>query len=174
MIEIIDNFLPKKLENFLEQIFTDQSPVKIPLYFTPNITYGSDEEFNPSFSSEFYPHLIQNSNLLLNVLYFFAYSKDLYIIDIIRAKAITQIASPSPGPNSPHVDLHIPHLVLLYYINDAEGDTILFNNKNKEVQRITPQKGKAIFFDGSIKHCSSRPSKFSRSILNFNFIAEKL
>ena len=174
MIEVINNFLPKKFENSLEEIFTDQSSIKIPLYFTSNVTYGSGEEFNPSFASEFYPNLIPFSNLLLNVLYFFAYSKNLYITDVIRAKAITQIASPIPGPNSPHIDLHIPHLVLLYYINDAVGDTILFNDKDEEIQRITPQKGKAIFFDGNIKHCSSRPSKFSRSILNFNFTAEKL
>tara|TARA_R110000803_G_scaffold126047_1_gene193512 strand:+ start:25 stop:549 length:525 start_codon:yes stop_codon:yes gene_type:complete len=174
MIETINNFLPSKVENLLEDIFLGKSNYKMPLYFTPNITYGSGEEFNPSFSSDFYPNLLPPSNLLLNVLYFFAYFKNLYVTDIIRAKAITQIVSPRPGLNHPHVDLHAPHLVLLYYINDAVGDTILFNDKDEEIQRVTPQKGTAIFFDGSIRHCSSRPSKFSRSILNFNFLAEKI
>ena len=174
MFELINNFLPPKLENFIEEIFTGVSDIKVPLYLSRNITFGTGEEFNPSFATAFYPNKTPFSDLLLNVLYSFSYSRNLYITEILYAKAITQLASPTPGSNSPHTDMDDPHLVLLYYINDVEGDTILFDNNGQEIQRVTPQKGKAIFFDGSIKHCSSRPSKFSRSILNFNFRAESL
>ena len=176
MIKLIDNFLPPKLENLIENIFLGKSLIKIPLVFNPNITYGPLDEntFLPSFATDFYPTLIPLSSLLLNVLYLFSSSENLYITELIRAKAITQVASPTPGPNIPHVDRTDSHLVLLYYINNAVGDTILFNNKDEEIQRVTPQKGRAIFFDGSIKHCSSSPSKLSRNILNFNFIGEKL
>ena len=173
MIEIVNNFLPSKLERYLEDIFLDKSYTKMPLFFTRNITTGKGN-FLPSFSSEFYPSFSPLSTLLLNVLYYFSYTQSLYIDTLIRAKAITQLPSSNPGLNIIHTDMEEPHWVLLYYVNDSDGDTILFNDKEEEIQRITPQKGKAVFFDGNVKHCSSRPSKFSRSILNFNFIGEKL
>jgi hypothetical protein len=172
--KVVDNFLPLNFENFLEDIFTGKSNITIPLCFTPNITSSSSKEFFPSFSIEFYPSNINLSNLLLNVLYYFSFSENMYVTDIIRAKAITQLPSPNPGPNVIHTDTRLIHYVCLYYINDSDGDTILFNDKEEEIERITPKKGRMVLFDGSIKHCSSRPSNLSRSILNFDFTAEKL
>ena len=66
------------------------------------------------------------------------------------------------------------HYVCLYYVNDSEGDTIIFDNNKKEIQRITPKKGRIVFFDGSLEHCSTRPSTRTRAVLNFNFTATKL
>ena len=63
-----------------------------------------------------------------------------------------------------HVDDEIEHIVLLYYVNDSDGDTILFENENftgysnktdelKITNKITPKKGRIVIFDGSIPHC---------------------
>ena len=169
MIEIIDNFLPKNFEDQLEKSFQNQSNINIPLYYTPNITSSNMDEFLPSFSSEFYPNPRGVSNFLMNVLYYFSFNRNFYISNILRAKAICQVPPLNPGPNKIHVDFFIPHLVLLYYVHDSDGDTILFDENDNEIKRVTPKKGRAIFFEGSIKHCSSSPTKGLRSILNFNF-----
>ncbi len=60
-----------------------------------------------------------------------------------------------------HVDLLEEHFALLYYVCDADGDTVIFENmysKNdpkppeahelKEKMRVTPKQGRVVIFDG--------------------------
>ena len=68
-----------------------------------------------------------------------------------------------------HIDNEKPHDVVLYYINDADGDTFFFDNDRKIIHRETPEKGKLIIFDGSIFHSSSSPSKNIRMTMNINY-----
>ena len=85
----------------------------------------------------------------------------------------------------PHVDLldgdELPKLKLitgLYYINDSDGDTILYNEKySKDLQHplsickiITPKKGRMVFFSGDRMHSAGYPSlSKKRLVANFNF-----
>lgn len=79
---------------------------------------------------------------------------------------------------SAHVDQDYPHHVLLYYINDSDGDTFLFNerkgedfNKFTEMAKVTPKAGSAVLFDGSYFHSASNPiNNNKRLAINFNFI----
>lgn len=90
----------------------------------------------------------------------------------VRVRMTTKVANESIV-NHPHVDLEEPHKVLLYYVNDSDGDTIFFKkNKDKleEIHRETPVMGSAVYFDGSTHHASSTPTKVTRRItINFNF-----
>lgn len=69
-----------------------------------------------------------------------------------------------------HVDRTFDHLVMIYYINDSDGDTVL-NNKiflNKKV-RVTPKRGRILIFNGKIDHFAFLSKKCEkRSIINFN------
>jgi hypothetical protein len=81
----------------------------------------------------------------------------------------------------PHVDYFLPHKVLLYYVNDSDGDTFMFNemyspeNHNSLSnftlkQRVTPKKNRAIIFDGLTYHNSSKPVKnTARYVINIDF-----
>ena len=84
-----------------------------------------------------------------------------------------------------HIDLHIPHTVYLYYVNDCDGDTILYNYKSKNgktdipyfedikiKKRITPKQGRVVVFDGMIWHTSSQPTKGTRTIINFDMVKD--
>lgn len=92
---------------------------------------------------------------------------------------------PMAGPESigkyqmPHVDSDMEHKVFLYYVNDADGDTYLFNETFGEGspesftvnQRITPEAGKAVVFDGHIFHAPSAPTKSPyRLVINIDFV----
>ena len=57
---------------------------------------------------------------------------------------------------------------LIYYINDNDGDTIFFNDKLKEIKRVSPKKGRAVIFDSQILHCGCNPIKQQqRAVINF-------
>lgn len=125
---------------------------------------------------------------------------DLYISPIVEAsnkvgnriqKLMTsriqlQIPLNDPSPNGiPHVDGYrqFPYMVGVYYVNDSEGDTVLYKQTTNDTtpdevkagkitidQTISPKKGRLIVFDGNIYHASGRPRKDVRCIINYNFV----
>ena len=76
----------------------------------------------------------------------------------------------APIHNNMHVDMKSPHTVILYYVNDADGDTFFFNRNRECVDRVTPKKGRAVVFDGLTLHASSMPSKNHRISLNLGYV----
>jgi hypothetical protein len=89
--------------------------------------------------------------------------------------------------HNPHVDFYEPHLVGLYYVNDSDGDTVIFNQtadqvsaqesaafanagRFTEMARVAPRKGRMVFFEGKHYHASMHPMKSSHRIaVTFNF-----
>ena len=78
-------------------------------------------------------------------------------------------------------DHHFPHtddedaVSLLYYVNDADGDTFLFDQKDINdpltlAHRISPKRNRAVLFNSSKLHASSSPrlSKY-RLVINIVF-----
>ena len=92
--------------------------------------------------------------------------------------------------NTPHVDMHDDHYTALYYINDSDGDTHLFEQYDRPIpgssfierqhkikvqnytvnKTISPQKNRLLIFDGHQLHASSHPKESPfRVVLNINF-----
>jgi hypothetical protein len=81
--------------------------------------------------------------------------------------------------NEIHVDNFEEHRTLVYYINDSDGDTILFDklwNRNDKhysvttVNRVSPKRGRAVCFNGLRFHAPSNPIyNRRRYVLNINF-----
>ena len=83
----------------------------------------------------------------------------------------------------PHVDLaNFKHLVILYYVTDADGETVIYDNQFvenqkipnfkdlKEKQRVMPKQGRVVCFDGYYWHTSQQPSIGTRCIINYNVV----
>lgn len=85
----------------------------------------------------------------------------------------------------PHVDGYrpFPYMVAIYYVNDSNGDTVLYkqttdncspddvkNGKLEIDQTIQYKKGRLVVFPGNIYHSAGRPSEDVRCIINYNFI----
>ena len=82
-------------------------------------------------------------------------------------------------PDTPHTDMYRDHFVILYYVVDSEGDTIIYNErwnndirpeKYTEKQRVTPKQVLVVIFDGSLYHTAEQPKFHSRCVANYNLI----
>jgi hypothetical protein len=101
---------------------------------------------------------------------------------IIRAKInflLNNTKSSYKEYNVPHVDNHFDNSYSgIYYVNDSDGDTIIFNEKCDDKfdinnltikKRITPRKNRFVLFDGDYYHTSSNPiHNEARVVINFN------
>ena len=77
--------------------------------------------------------------------------------------------------DNPHIDLvegH-KHIVVLYYVCDSDGDTIIYNEKTKSdeytiKERVTPKQGRVVIFDGGLYHTAEQPLNNVRCVVNYN------
>lgn len=90
------------------------------------------------------------------------------------------------GVHVPHVDAFFPHYTVLYYVNDSDGDTFLYNEKAPVVDvgvvpeypdmfnvaaSFAPKMGRALIFNGLTYHSSSPPQLTSHRIaININVV----
>lgn len=175
MIKIFDNVLDLEKQNALEEF----ALTRIPWYYYQDISGCNIQSDNPNyFPSGGFSHVafrdgIINSSFYKDFINLEKITHDIFnslkieINEILRLKL--NLTTPIPGykPNNfctPHVDLPFSHYVLLYYINNSDGDTIFFktsdtsHNTNFEIlTRIRPKKGSCVLFDGSIFHTQSNP-----------------
>ena len=169
--------------NFSSKIENIISSLRFPWYYLDEITYvKTDELFEgsdgiPTFG---FSHLLYDietkyeSDKLDFIFPVALLLSDLFgkeIVELLRIKTNLLLNIRNNKPNKSHIDYNIPHWTMLYYVNDSDGDTIFYDSKNgKETRRCSPQKGKAVLFDGLIYHSSSCPIQNNkRIILNINF-----
>ncbi len=73
-----------------------------------------------------------------------------------------------------HIDINQrAHLVVLYYVCDSDGDTIIYHERVKSEkytikQRVTPKQGRIVIFDGTLYHTAEQPLHSTRCIVNYN------
>jgi len=175
-VKVIDNAIHPTLIGAIEDLTTNPLS-KLEWKYQTHI--GSDK--NKLYSPGFAHHFIGGSNpdkitsksfgyLLMQPLYSFAENQNIVVTKIYNGRAFLQVPTIKTNEIFPHKDSNQPHFVLLYYITDSDGDTIFFeDDKKTEIQRVSPKKGRAVFFDGSIFHSSSVPSKTHRIVINYNW-----
>lgn len=166
-VKVVDDFLPEEMSTTIENLLTSKDITWTEL---SDITFGgvNIETKSPGLSYVFdintAPQIIRDIPFLGKMPVKFS--------AITRIVAFMQYpSSTSAIHNNKHVDSNRPHIVLLYYIKDSDGDTFLFSKDkedNKISQRVTPKKNRAVIFDGSLYHASSRPQSDIRCVINFN------
>lgn len=114
------------------------------------------------------------------IVWFFEKESGYKVKNILRIKANCLVRDGDEQKyNPPHVDVYEPGCVsLVYYINDSDGDTVLFDkmiqqghNNLTPIHRVSPKKGSVFMFPSNQLHASSCPIE-SRQRLVINFILE--
>jgi|694.fasta_scaffold00233_69 hypothetical protein len=182
-MEIIDNFLDKAISDDLEQTLSGSD---FPWYYSDFTThskqYTTDKTRDCSqFTHVFFLHDNINSGyypLIQPIIEASGRSTE----KLVRAKA-NLIYRHSDWPvgvyNLPHADhtKEVDAESLLYYVNDSDGCTVIFEEKepiNKHEltikQKIKPMRNRLIAFDSMLLHASTPPSSHElRMVINLVF-----
>ena len=191
-INVVDDCVSPEMATYIEDICV---PKKDSLYrkgayelppfmtyaFTPKIAQNSISPGVSTLLSSLDPQTDIDQQhhtfeyLCLNTLYSASMKVNLIVKNVIQGRAFMHMPNPNPGLDDIHTDMPFNHWVFLYYVNDSDGDTVFFKDDlETEITRVTPKKGRGIFFNGLINHCSTRPFKSHRCIFNYGFLGEKL
>lgn len=150
--------------------------------FKTNIDPYEGPQFNHLFfiNSRIYSPYWEDA---LSILAEFCDKHNIEVHAMIRCKSnltFPDTAIDDEPTETPHVDHAYPHFVFLYYVNDADGDTILYNEQfddTKEVvitklAEVSPKQGRGLLFNGSLYHSPSVPKNGYRAVINMTFIGE--
>tara|TARA_E500000331_G_scaffold339427_1_gene369663 strand:+ start:611 stop:1126 length:516 start_codon:yes stop_codon:yes gene_type:complete len=89
--------------------------------------------------------------------------------EIYRIRAVMWVKNQNDTPHIPHRDLEHEHFTMVYYVNNSDGPTKIYEN-DCIIDEIEPKKGRAIIFSGDTYHASSTPTESNnRVVLNFNY-----
>lgn len=184
MIQIFDELLDDKEKDHIENFLRDPKfPWFLSIGHNHYTTSKIDIETNStSCSSEcvllthvFYLESLRNSeNYQLSdfVLNLFLERSKYPFKSLTRSKAnLTLRASKDIGDyTTPHIDFANDHMVLIYYVNDSDGDTVIFEDHKKEIvlKKINHKKGRFVLFDGNLYH-SAGINKVSDLRINLNY-----
>ena len=189
-MKIIYNFLPKKFQDEIGLMMTANS---FPWYYRPRESSGRPKLNDPmyhythDFVHTFYDDEqgpMSNYYTFLQPIKYFAEEKGYPNNGFHRLKANLNLQDPDFKEGQcfePHVDMPSPHTVCIYYVNDSDGHTYIFDKmfdqsnpdqtKFGEYKTVKPIKGRAVFFNGLYYHAGSSPIKDqSRIIINADLV----
>ena len=183
-IEVYDGIFPEGLLNSLESIlFDSKSPINYDLTpnftFNPGLTNLNSKDYGVSWVNVINKDFKSpNSSFYLQPLYHFCTYKNLILMDIINARGSIQIPSNLDYTPPPHYDCldpnknSLPNIdILLIYLNNSDGDTVLYDEDQKtEIKRVSPKRGRSVYFSNQLLHRSSLPKNLPRAVINYNFL----
>jgi hypothetical protein len=170
-MQIFEDVLTKsEIEAISSHLLSDD----FPWYFTPNVTHRKNNYFDPAL----YHHFIEGTEFADLI------CKRTGFAPPSHARSCLQLPNGS-APDAAeglHVDCYHdtyePHIVLVYYVVDSDGPTVLTNRTYDETPTlpteytishlIEPVAGRVLAFDGAIWHTSIKPKKHVRCIINIH------
>lgn len=185
MFIVDDDFLPKQIVQNLKHL------QGVPFEYHQSSCYKNKdyslldargcEHYAPQFVHMLYENgqrSSENFELVCgNILKYFFEKHNIQEKTLIRAK-VNLTTRGSGKKTTPHIDYHRKHYVMIYYVNDSDGDTIIYKQKYGEkrlwltpYKRVSPKAGRCVLFDGLHFHSPSLPKrKTARCVVNMNLI----
>ena len=183
MIKIIDNLLTPSYADAIEQDVRQLHylySAETSYYTGKDAIIKTDMTFDvgqfvcpilPAVNHQITPHSNYFNSLKPLVYTIQDVFSELKLTDVVRIKTnlLLQANIPEGHYNVPHQDANHECYTMVYYCNDSDGDTFLFEefweddsnlpNKLTVRQRITPKKNRLVLFESNRYHASSNPSK---------------
>jgi len=191
---IIKDLLPSQQQKHLLDIMTG---FNFPWVLNKNIVSGDDWFINQKNNPPGFNHFFYEKNAPTSQFFEMVYPivltlmsrNDIPFNSLIRMRGNLTLANGAQDADKfmPHIDSFYHHWVAIYYVNDSDGDTIIFNETNDDYNsgtkdidqirygtftikhRIKPEQGKLIAFPGKYYHTASfcKENDF-RCLININ------
>jgi hypothetical protein len=181
MVTVLEDFIPKSYQDFLEKNILSKT---FPFYFSGATTdYAIEGNYMSPYAKEvpFLVHTFLSDRPqptgywpIIAPLYFNFCEKTGKNYTIVRCKANLYFQAPDFGKDNyytPHVDYTSGNITTaIYYVIDSDGDTLFFDKDLRITERISPKKGSLVYFDRSVIHTGTPPVRSThRCVINFNF-----
>ena len=195
-IVVLDNVLP---ESFAHQVREWTMDGGVQWFYHYDLTYGNKDDainlfagrysldihfaFSPGFSHALFDNGESQSNLWSDIhpiVWFLSEKLDNKALTAFSVKMNMQLQRSTKNYlscNYPHQDQleHQDTWIFLYYVNDSDGDTIIFDGVGPPDltirERIRPKANTGVFFSNKFWHASSNPIGYNRRVnINFNLL----
>jgi hypothetical protein len=204
MYKVIDNYLPKSYHKEIKNLLAGSD---FPWFYNQDISYPDDtgttrlNEYG--FNHHFYTYAEDGSGGQRDgfeatfIKPFLLMLKDTVGCDMIlrcRGDMVTW-SSDEEFIHPAHIDFNFPNTSTIFYVNDTDGDTLLYGKnsfKDGKIdqdrfgtlsqtigsetttleikERISPKANRLVMYDGSLLHTGSSPTKHkTRILINSNF-----
>jgi hypothetical protein len=100
------------------------------------------------------------------------------IANIFRIRIVLNTITDQPYLNGAHVDFVWPHKTALLYLDDADGDTVIYQERWEGERpqaftvsdQVAPAANRLVLFDGQRFHTGTTPTRTARRVvLNVNY-----
>ena len=183
-ILIFDDVIDLEYQNIIKEILLGDKQYKgydFPWYLTHDVTKPAkaDSQLRPAFFHGYvdYPSELSSAfhDLFIRLIQNSCAKIDRKNVDVIQGRSFLQLQLPLKGKreDTPHIDVNYDHFVMLYYVCDSDGDTLIYNEQVKSdtytlQRRVTPKKGRVVLFDGSYYHTAEQPLNNISCVVNYN------
>ena len=188
MIEVLDDVVPL---SYQEEIKRNLLDITFPWFYVSDITYAQNKSA-PAVSHLFVLDGQIKShywNALTPIAHFACAKLNYNVKRIVNARTFLQFPlNDKMGidlVDRLHIDIPEQHAVVLYYVLDSDGDTIIVDkthtgnnfdpnateytvDKFPILKKVTPKQGRVVVFDGRLYHTAEQPQQNMRCVININ------
>ena len=189
-ILVIDNFIYKDYQEDIKDVLLGKEEwgdLLFPWHYIDDVTaaFEDDNQGRPGLSHVYIEYNDDNTSDIVSDFH------DLFIPMLELACEILEVPSArivqgrsfmqfplnlqSDEDDTPHIDLDEGerHIVVLYYVKDSDGDTVIYNQRTESdtytvKQKVTPKQGRVVIFDGGQYHTAQQAINSVRCIVNYN------
>lgn len=174
--EIVDDVLTAKEIEGIERVM--RQPF-FPWYMQEYTATGDckDERYKdvPFISHSFISNnnMSSYSDMAIDIVKKFEERSGIQYNKIDRAIGAATFKTSEPIITPPHLDMQVPHRVLLYYVNSSNGQTLIYKKDTdyEELGRVNAIAGRFLLLDGSYWHSAKTCTNNNyRIIINYNLL----
>ena len=184
-IYVFDDIIEKDYQNKIKNVLIGQvryNDEDFPWYYIDDVTASGDYETQKrgAFVHDYvhYEYGIESDfhYLFLDLIKKSCSKLKIKEVDVLQGRSFFQLPTniKKEDVDTPHTDMPYPHFVMLYYVCDSDGDTIIYNEKTISEKgltvqkKVTPKQGRVVLFDGAYYHTAQQPNHNLRCIVNYD------
>ena len=185
-IIVIDNIVNLDYQEQIKDILLGEINYKnyeFPWYYTKDVTKSdlNKSQKRPAFTHGYVKLsgivISEFHDIFLNLIKVCCHRLQMTEVDVIQGRSFLQLplTSEKVDVDTPHIDTDDKHFVMLYYVVDSDGDTIIYNEKIESEEytikrKVTPKQGRVVLFDGGLFHTAEQPTQNTRCVVNYNLV----